>query len=123
MKERSSIGVWRSCMRSGLVRIFGGESNRAASFVYFLNANDGASRQNAAPREPQLVYRLLNPLGFVAFKMGRRQGGPSRTGVSGRISKAIRNRGATQPPAHFQRNLWAAASWLFFRVARSARID
>jgi hypothetical protein len=28
-----------------------------------------------------LVYRLLNPLGFVAFKMGRRQGGPSRTGV------------------------------------------
>src|SRR6516225_883665 len=28
-----------------------------------------------------LVHRLLNPLGFVAFKMGRRQGGPSRTGI------------------------------------------
>jgi hypothetical protein len=27
-----------------------------------------------------LVYRLRNPSGFVAFKMGRRQGGPSRTG-------------------------------------------
>jgi predicted ABC-type sugar transport system permease subunit len=27
-----------------------------------------------------LVYRLLNPLGFVAIKMGRQQGGPSRTG-------------------------------------------
>jgi hypothetical protein len=27
-----------------------------------------------------LVDRLLNPLGFVAIKMGRRQGGPSRTG-------------------------------------------
>jgi hypothetical protein len=41
----------------------------------------------------------------------------------GRISKSIRNRRATQPPAHFQRNLWAAASWLFFRVARSTRIN
>ena len=46
-----------------------------------------------------LVYRLLNPLGFVAFKMGRRQGGEE-----GRISKSIRNRRATRPPAHFQRN-------------------
>ena len=27
-----------------------------------------------------LVYRLLNPLSFVAFKMGRLRGGPSRTG-------------------------------------------
>jgi hypothetical protein len=34
---------------------------------------------------PSLVYRLLNPLGFVAFKMGRRQGGPSWTGGRGRI--------------------------------------
>jgi hypothetical protein len=25
-------------------------------------------------RPTNLVYRLLNPLGFVAFKMGRRQG-------------------------------------------------
>src|SRR5271157_3392526 len=36
--------------------------------------------------------------------MGRRQGGPSRTGSRGRISQSIRNRRATQPPAHFQRN-------------------
>ena len=35
---------------------------------------------------------------------GRRQGGPSRMAVRGRISKSIRNRRATQPPAHFQRN-------------------
>jgi hypothetical protein len=33
--------------------------------------------------ERSLVYRLLNPLSFVAFKMGRRQGGPSRTGGKG----------------------------------------
>jgi hypothetical protein len=59
-------------------------------------------RSEAPVRE--LVYRLLNPLGFVAFKMGRRQGGPSRTGVRGRISKAIRNPRATRSPAHFQRN-------------------
>jgi hypothetical protein len=39
------------------------------------------SRQKTVARhKPLLVYRLLNPLGFVAFKMGRRQGGPSRTG-------------------------------------------
>ena len=30
-----------------------------------------------------LVYRLLNPLSFVAFKMGRLRGGPSRTGAEG----------------------------------------
>ena len=36
--------------------------------------------------------------------MGRRQGGPSRTGGGGSISEPIRDRGATQPPAHFHRN-------------------
>ena len=41
-----------------------------------------------------IVYRLLNPLGFVAFKMGRLRGGPSRTGA----------KGATKQPTHFQRN-------------------
>jgi hypothetical protein len=49
------------------------------------------------------VHRLAYNDDVVAFKMGRRQGGPSRTGVRGRISKLIRNR-ATRPPAHFQRN-------------------
>src|ERR1700757_2050449 len=78
---------------------------------------------------------------FVAIKIGRRQGGPSRTGVwrahpaplfysrgqteqtRNQKSGAGRNRRATQPPAHFHPTLWAAASWLFFRVARSSRID
>jgi hypothetical protein len=36
------------------------------------------SGENLVRRAPDeifgLVYRLLNPLGFVAFKMGRRQG-------------------------------------------------
>jgi general secretion pathway protein K len=31
----------------------------------------------------KLLYRLLNPLGFFAFKMGRLRGGPSRTGAQG----------------------------------------
>jgi hypothetical protein len=70
-----------------------------------------------------IVYRLLNPLGFVAFKMGRRQGGPSRTGGRGRISKAIGNRRATQPPAHFQRNPPGRGRLAVFRVACSLRID
>jgi len=52
-------------------------------------------------------------MSFVAIKMGRRQGGPSRTGIRGRISEAIRNRRATQPPAHFHRN--PAAKGMLFR--------
>ena len=51
-----------------------------------------------------VVYRLAYNGDVVAFKMGRRQGGPSRTGSRGRISQSIRNRRATQPPVHFQRN-------------------
>ena len=31
-----------------------------------------------------VVYRLLNPLSFVALKLGRPRGGPSRTGAKGR---------------------------------------
>jgi len=38
-------------------------------------------------------------------------------------SRSTRNRRATQSPAHFQRNPPAAAGWLFFRVARSLRIN
>src|ERR1700739_4668833 len=36
--------------------------------------------------------------------MGRRQGGPSRTGGRGRVSQWKRHRRATQTPAHFYRN-------------------
>jgi hypothetical protein len=67
------------------------------------------------------VYCRRNNMPFVAIKMGRRQGGPSRTGGWRRIpphfytpvvsltseqhkSGAGRNRRATQPPAHFHRN-------------------
>ena len=42
--------------------------------------------------------------------------------VGGSISEPIRDRRATQPPAHFIATLWAGASWLFFRVARSTRM-
>ena len=55
-------------------------------------------------RRKYLVHRLAYNGDVVAFKMGRRQGGPSRTGSRGRISQSIRNRRATQPPAHFQHN-------------------
>jgi hypothetical protein len=40
---------------------------------------------------------------FVAIKMGRRQGGRSRSGGRGSISESIRDRRATRPPAHFHR--------------------
>jgi hypothetical protein len=39
-------------------------------------------------RRGTLVYRLLNPLSFVAFKMGRLRDGPSRTGAKGAYPSA-----------------------------------
>jgi hypothetical protein len=63
------------------------------------------SSQTVDPKECHTqVHRLAYNGDVVAFKTGRRQGGPSRTGVRGRISKLIRNRRATQSPAHFQRD-------------------
>jgi hypothetical protein len=62
-------------------------------------------------------------MSFVAIKMGRRQGGPNRTGGEG----AYLNRYVSDE----QRSRWlifiatlrAVASWLFFRVVRSLRIN
>ena len=60
---------------------------------------------------------------FVAIKMGRRQGGPSRTGGG---SGAYLNRYVTDEQRSrrpiFIATLWAGAGWLFFCVARSARM-
>ena len=56
------------------------------------------------PTRRKLVSFPRNTRYFVAIKMGRRQGGPSRTGSGGSISKAIRDRRTTQPPADFHRN-------------------
>jgi hypothetical protein len=76
---------------------------------------------------------------FVAIKMGRRQGGPSRTGVwrahpaplfcSRGQTEQTRNQKVGRDVTDEQRSrrpifiatLWAASSWLFFRVARSSR--
>jgi hypothetical protein len=58
-----------------------------------------------------LVHQVRDWYSGVAIKMGRRQGGPSRTGIRGSISESIRDRGATQPPAHFHRNPPGRASF------------
>src|ERR1700693_1800547 len=51
--------------------------------------------------------------------MGRRQGGPSRTGARGAyLNRYVTTRNAAAGPFSSQ-PLWAGASWLFFRVARS----
>src|SRR6516162_6160723 len=49
-------------------------------------------------RIQNLVSCPRNNMTFVAIKMDRRKA------RGGRISKLIRNRRATQPPAHFHRN-------------------
>jgi hypothetical protein len=60
---------------------------------------------------------------FVAIKMGRRQGGPSRTGGG---SGAYLNRYVTDEQRGrrpiFIATLWAGAGWLFLCVALSARM-
>jgi hypothetical protein len=85
---------------------------------------------------PNPVHRLLNPLGFVAFKISHLRGGPSRTGVKGasRTSLLLWRSGLTvaavklvrdvtdpavrRPPDSsrliFKETLRAAAGWLFF---------
>ena len=65
------------------------------------------------------MYRLLNPLRFVAFKMGRLRGGPSRIGAKGAyLDRYVTDEQRSSRPI-FNATLRAAASWLFFRVARS----
>jgi hypothetical protein len=56
-----------------------------------------------------LVYRLLNPLGFVAFKIVVCE--------AVRAGLALKEQRSSRPI--FNATLRAAASWLFFRVARS----
>ena len=69
-----------------------------------------------------LVYRLAYNGDVVAFKMGRRQGGPSRTGVGAYLNRYVTDEQRRRRPI-FNATLRAAASWLFFRVACSARMD
>ena len=61
-------------------------------------------------------------MAFVAIKMGRRQGGPSRTGSR---SGAYLNRYVTDEQRRrrpiFIATLRAVASWLFFCVARALK--
>jgi len=74
-----------------------------------------------------------NNMPFVAIKMGRRQGArrahpaplfysPGTLGLQGSM-KVVRDVTDEQRGSRpiFNATLWDAASWLFFRVARSAR--
>jgi len=56
---------------------------------------------------------------MVAFKMGRRQGGPIRTGAKGAyLNRYVADEQRSRRPI-FNATLRAAAGWLFFCVARS----
>ena len=68
------------------------------------------------------MYRLANNGDVVAFKMGRRQGGPSRTGTKGAyLNRYVTDEQRSRRPI-FNATLRAGASWLFFCVARSTRM-
>jgi len=61
---------------------------------------------------------------FVAIKMGRRQGGPSRTGVKegAYLNRYVTDEQRSRRPI-FIATLRAVASWLFFGVAHFLRIN
>ena len=60
----------------------------------------------------------MNNMAFVAIKMGRRQGARSGAYPDRYVTDEQRSRRSI-----FIATLRAVASWLFFRVARSLRID
>jgi hypothetical protein len=68
--------------------------------------------------ELRLVYRLAYNDDIVAFKMGRRQGREESAYLNGYVTDEQRSRRPI-----FNATLRAASSWLFFRVARSTRIN
>jgi hypothetical protein len=82
----------------------------------------GFGRSTASGRIGWLASCPRNTRYFVAIKMGRRQGGPSRTALEGAyLNRYVTNEQRSRRPI-FIATLWAGASWLFFRVARSTRM-
>ena len=65
-----------------------------------------------------LVSCPINNMAFVAIKMGRRQG--ARSGAY--LNRYVTDEQHSRRPI-FIATLRAVASWLFFRVARSLRIN
>jgi hypothetical protein len=63
-------------------------------------------------------------MAFVAIKMGRRQGGPSRTGGNegAYLDRYVTDEQRSRRPI-FIATLRAVAIWLIFRVAHSLRIN
>ena len=83
----------------------------ARKLTEFLFCDNGLDLSNIDATLPRsLVSRPRNTRYYVGIKMGRRQGGPSRTGDRGSISEPIRDRRATRPPAHFHRNPFGPGS-------------
>jgi hypothetical protein len=64
------------------------------------------------------VHRLICSWHMGAFKVGRRQGGPSRTGAKGAyLNRYVADEQRSRRPIS-NATLRAATSWLFFCVAR-----
>ena len=75
------------------------------------------AREDARPPYPQSAAPINN-MAFVAIKMGRRQG--ARSGAY--LDRYVTDEQRSRRPI-FIATLRAGASWLFFRVARSLRIN
>jgi hypothetical protein len=56
---------------------------RGSALAHGCSHHSHREYRAARAHELKLVYRLLNPLSFVAFKMGRLRGGRSRAGAEG----------------------------------------
>jgi len=64
------------------------------------------------------MHRLAYNSDVVAFKIGR----PARREEGAYLNRYVTDEQRGRRPI-FNATLWAAAGWLFFCVARSARID
>jgi hypothetical protein len=93
------------------------------------------TRKTSSRRSTRCATRWLLPRGgyeysvpspksleFRCVQMGRLRGGPSRTGAKGAyLDRYVTDEQRSSRPI-FNATLRAAASWLFFRVARSTRM-
>ena len=90
----------------------------ASKFLQLATNSRLASALLSSRPTMSLVPCPRNNMAFVAIKMGRRQGARSGAYLNRYVTDEQRGRRPI-----LNATLWAVASWLFFRVARSARIN
>src|SRR5271165_7024311 len=118
VNHRSGVVPQNLACRANLQKAWSVDNKHAV-----VNRRSIHGHKNSAAVCNHPVYRLTYNGDVVAFKMGRRQGGPSRTGVKGAyLNRYVTDEQRSRRPI-FNATLRAAAGWPFFRVARSTHMN